>query len=438
MNTLIKIIFVCSSVALYAQEIKKTYNLQECIDYAFEHNISIQKQALQVESTENTMQRTYGNFLPRATVGLSQSANIYHQPKAQVNSFSTQFNFIQADWTIFNGFRNLNAYEQSKLDHSMAKKNWEMLQNDMALQIANTYLQVLFGQALVEVAESQLFLSQTQLDIVNKQFAGDVVPLASVADAEAAVAQDELTLVQRQNSVQSALLQLKTLLQMPLDNPIEVEDIRPEDYMLQLELMAPSEVYNQALTMRPEIELRKLGIERAQRDIEVSKGGFLPMVSLGYGFGTGYTVLKDVPVDNFGQQFSNNLGHSFSLSIRVPLFEGYQNKVNLANAKISMDNAELDLENEKFQLKQRIESAYLEAHNARKMYEASLKNVEARSIALDFTQKRYEAGTVNILDFETAKNNWIAAKGNLIQAKYDFLFKVKVLHFYTNNQFNIN
>ncbi|MGI9526331.1 MAG: TolC family protein [Weeksellaceae bacterium] len=426
------------SIFVSAQQTSRTMNLQECIDYALENNITVQQTILKEKIAENEIKRSSGNLLPKVSAGVSQSANLYHQSKIKVNSYSTQFDFVQANWTVFDGFRNIHIYDNAVLDQEIANRNVEVLKNDIALNIANTYLQVLFNTALVEIAESQLLLSEKQLEIVTIQYKGGVVPEANIADAKAAVAQDELTLVQRKNSVQSALLQLKSLLQMPVDLPLQVQDVEAERYMAQLELGMTSNVFQQALEIRPEIELRALQVERAANEYEIATAGILPTISLGYGFGTGYTYFKNNPNGDFGKQFTDNLGHAFTLSINVPIFDGYQNKTNIANAQISQENALLDLENEKFQLRQQIETAYLDAMNAKKAYEASLKNVEARTVALDFMQKRYDAGFSNILDFELAKNNWVAAKGNLAQAKYDFLFKVKVLEFYTSNRFELN
>lgn len=437
MNQIVKILFIGFSISLGAQQSQRTMNLEQCIDYALENNISIKELKLQALIAENEVKRASGNLLPKVSAGASQSANVFHNSTVKVNSFSTQFNFIQADWTIFNGFRNIHQHDKSLLDGEIAKKNWEILENDVVLNIANTYLQVLFNKALVEIAESQLNLSQKQLDIVKIQYEGGVVPLANIADVEAVVAQDELTLVQRKNTVQSSILQLKSLLQLPLDMDLNVEDVDVEKYMNQLAISPTSIVFEKAIAIRPEITLKKIQMESAQKNLEIAEAGVLPTVSLGYGFGTGYTYFNKGKVDGFGDQFLDNLGHSLTLSVNIPIFDGYQNKTNVANAKINQENAALDLANEEYKLRQQIEMSYLDAVNAKKTYEASLKNVEARTTALDFNQKRYKGGFSNVLDFEIAKNNWVAAKGNLVQAKYDFLFKVKVLEFYTNNKFDI-
>ncbi|MXV38912.1 hypothetical protein GO491_09550 [Flavobacteriaceae bacterium Ap0902] len=438
MKSIFKLGLILLSIVVNAQQTSRAMSLQDCIDYALENNITIQQNILQEEIAENEITRTSGNLLPKLSAGLSESANLYHNSRMRVNSYTTQFDFVQANWTVFNGFRNINLQQNAILDQEIASKNVDILKNDVALNIANTYLQVLFNQALVEIAESQLLLSQKQLEIVTIQYNGGVVPEANIADANAAVAQDELSLVQRKNNVESALLQLKALLQMPLDTPLEVQDVDAERYIAQLGLGMTSEIFRQAMEIRPEIELRTLQVEKAVNEQAIAEAGVLPTVSLGYGFGTGYTYFKENPNGNFGDQFTDNLGHAFTISINVPIFDGYQNKTNIANAQINQESALLDLENEKYKLRQEIEAAYLDAVNAKQTYEASLKNVEARTIALDFMQKRYDAGFSNILDFEMAKNNWVAAKGNLAQAKYDFLFKVKVLEFYTSNRFEIN
>lgn len=423
-------------ITLRAQEIM-TLNLAHCIKYAKENNIKIQQQQLQTELATVAVKRTEGGRLPTVSAGVSQSASFYVNSDLNPHSFSTQFSLINADWTVFNGFRNLNALEKAKIEQKVGEKSWEILTNDIALNVANTYLQVLFNEELVTIAKNQLALSERQLKFVQTQYRAGVVPQSHIADAEAAVAKDELELVQRQNTVATTKLQLKSLLQMPLQTSLQLETIPVDRYIQTLAIQLPEEVYRAAIQQRPEIKQQQLRIQSAEKELAIAKGGLLPTVSLGYQLGTAYSKFWNKSVENFGKQWMDHLSNSLSLSIRIPIFEGYQNQSNILNAQIAQAQIALETENTHYLLRQQIESAYIDATNAKKAYEAALKNAAARKLSLDYAQKSYEAGTTNVLDLETAKNNYSASQSQLVQSKYDFLFKVKVLEFYASSDWDL-
>ena len=431
MNYIAKIGLLLSIGSLSPLYAQKQYSLQECIDYAMTHNISIQNAGIQSKIAENNIKMSKGNRLPSVNSNLSQSANFYMSDNASTNgNFTTRLDAISANWTVFDGFQNLKNYQKSLIDKDIADKNTEVLKNDISLNIANAYLQVLFNKELVKVSENQLDLSNKQLKIVQTQFKAGSVPQANIVDAEATVAQDELTLTQRKNSVSSSLLNLKQLMQIPAEETFDVQPIDADNYMNRLAVKTPAEIYEIAVAQRAEIQLAELNIKSAEKSIEIAKAAKLPTVSLGYNFGTVYNKVNGGYNSAFTDQVWDNLGHQLSATLSIPIFNGWKNETNYKNAQLNQEKYNFDLQNQKYTLRQNIEMAYLEAINAKKTYEASQKSMTSRALALDYTQKRYEIGNVNLFDFETARNNWISAQGTLAQAKYDFLFKVKVLQFY--------
>ena len=413
------------------------WSLNQCIDYALENNISINQLRVNSKIKGQTLKASKGALLPTVLTGASQSANFYGNNSVRGNNFTTSLNLVDANWTVFNGFIYTNALKKATIDQEIADKNIEILSNDVALNIANTYLQVLLNKELVNVAKNQLELTKRQLGISQKQLASGIISNASVFDVEATLANDEQTLVLRENTLLSSLLLLKQQLQLPVDSPFDVLDIDPDQILNTIEFNTPDLVYKEAVVQRPEISSAKLIVESADKNISIAKGSYLPNFSIGYGYGATYSYIKGVQNDNFNNQIEDNLSHSITANLSIPIFTGKSNKTNLEIAKLDKNNAELELENEKFNLRQNIETAYLDVLNAEKAYEASLKTLASREISLEFTEKRFQTGTVNSFDFETSKNNFIGAQSNVAQSKYDFIFKVKVLQFYAGNSFSL-
>ncbi len=413
------------------------WSLEKCINYALENNITINQLRVNSKIKGQTLKARKGALLPTVFTGAIQSANFYGSNNVRGNNFTTSLNLVDANWTIFNGFINANALKKATIDQEIADKNIEILSNDVALNIANTYLQVLLNKELVNVAKNQLQLTNRQLGISQKQLASGIISNASVFDVEATLANDEQTLVLQENTVLSSLLLLKQQLQLPVDAPFDVLDIDPDQILNTIDFRTPDLVYKEAEAQRPEISAAELIVESADKNISIAKGSYLPNLSIGYGYGATYSYIKGTQNDNFKNQLEDNLSHSITTSLRIPIFTGKTNETNLEIAKLDKNNAELDLENEKFNLRQNIETAYLDVLNSKKAYEASLKTLESREISLEFTEKRFQTGTVNSFDFETSKNNFIASQSNVAQSKYGFIFKVKVLQFYAGNPFSL-
>ena len=422
---------------LYASAQKK-WSLEECIDYALENNISINQLRVNANIQNQTVKASNGALLPTVFSGVKQQNSDFGSASVRGNNFSTTLNLVDANWTVFNGLKNLNTFKKSQIDNEIANKNIEILANDVALTIANTYLQVLLNKELLNVAENQLQLSNRQLGISEKQLKSGIISEASVFDVEATVAKDEQTLVQQENTLLSSLLLLKQQLQLPVEEPFDVLDIDPDVFLATLEVRNPDLVYQDAEKKRPEINAAELSIESVGKNIAIAKGNYLPTFSLGYGYGATYSYIKGTQNENFGKQLDDNLSHALTAQLRIPIFTGSANKTTLEIAKLNKTNAELDLANEKFNLRQNIETAYLDVLNAKKAYEASLKTLESRKISLDFTERRFQTGTVNSFDFETSKNNFIGSQSNVAQSKYDYIFKVKVLQFYAGEEFSLN
>ncbi|MEC8248359.1 MAG: TolC family protein, partial [Bacteroidota bacterium] len=308
--------------------------------------------------------------------------------------------------------------------------------DDVSLNVVNSYLNVLLNKENLRIAEAQYNFSLEQLERVKELVAAGTQPEANVFDAEATLANDAQLLTVAQNNDALSLLSLSQVLQVPfegfevqlivLDTPSELimyNDVKP--------------ILEYAFDNRSEIKLAEKNIEAAKLGKEISKSGFYPTLSMSYGLNTGANFSNLSNDNSFFQQINDNRGHSFALNLNIPIFSRYQNKTAYAKAKIQVENNNLELEQAKVDLESNIQRAFTDAKAALKTYVSSQKSVAARQLSFDNAKERYNIGALNTLDLEQTRTQLVNAQSSLIRAKYDFLFKTKVLDFYLGKPLNL-
>ncbi|HLV14324.1 MAG TPA: TolC family protein [Xanthomarina sp.] len=429
-TTVLLTIFI--GVASYAQE--KKWSLKECVNYALENNITVRKGANAIRSSEYEIKDTKGNFLPTVSGNASQNLGLGNQELfdgqfTDRTSHSTNMS-ISARQTVFNGFRNSNLHKQAQLNNELSQMELERIKDDIALNVVNAYLNVMFNKENLETAQLQLDFSQEQLKRVNKLVDAGVQPRANTYDAIATQSRDEQNLTIAENNYDLALLSLSQLLQLPFEGfEIDFEQIDDPSSALLYKDVTP--ILEYAIENRPEIKVAEKNIENSIVTTELAKSGFLPEVSLGYNFGSNVfysNIVKDE--ESFFNQLNDQKAHNFNLNIAVPIFSGYTNKTNVAKSKIQQENSLLDLEQTKLNLESNIQRAFTDAKAAYKTFEASKKSMEAQELAFQNAQERYNMGALNAFDLEQTRIQLLNAKSDLTNSKYDFVFKTKVLDFY--------
>ncbi|NOY46756.1 MAG: TolC family protein [Chlorobi bacterium] len=424
-------LFLLGCLSLSAQN--KVWTLQECVDYALENNISVKQAENTLLINDQDIIATKGNFLPSLSANIGQSlslGNVEIFPGAFVDrtfhSTNAGFNVSQ---TIFNGFRNTNLYKQSLLNLETSKFELNRIKDDISLNVANAYLNVLFNKENLETARAQYEFSKTQLKQVNDLVEAGVQPKANVFDAEATLSTDEQKLTVADNNYILSLLSLSQLLQIPFEGfRVEIIDIETPSALLMYKDIKP--ILNYAFENRNEIKVAKKNIENAKLNTEISKSGYLPSLTFGYGFNS-IANFSNLSNDNsFFQQINDNKGHRFSLNVSIPIFSRFQNKTAVAKSKIREENSKLDLDQAKLNLETNIQRAFTDAQAALKAFTAAQKSLESQRLAFSNSQDRYNLGAMNSFDLEQARIRLINAEASLINAKYDFVFKTKVLDFY--------
>ena len=419
------------SLMAYAQE--KKWTLEECVDYALEHNITVKQAENTLLLNKQDIKASQGNFLPSVGVGLRQSLSLGQAELFPGNFVDRTFHSTSAglsvSQTVFNGFRNSNVYRQSQLNLETNQLELERIEDDISLNVVNAYLNVLFNKENLETAQAQYDFSAQQLDQVKVLVDAGVQPKANIYDAEATLSRDAQQVTIAENNLKLALLNLSQLLLLPFEGfDVEVIDVgTPSETLLYSDV---SPILEYAMANRVEIKVAEKNIENAALNTEISKSGYYPSVSLGYGFNTGANFSNLNSSNSFFQQINENKGHSFNLNVNIPIFSRYQNKTSVAKSKIQEENSKLNLEQAKINLESIIQSAYTDAQAAFKAYQAAIKSLESQKLAFNNAKERYDLGNMTAFDLEQSRVQLINAQSSLINAKYDFVFKTKVLDFY--------
>ncbi|MFD1161762.1 TolC family protein [Hwangdonia seohaensis] len=416
---------------------QKKWTLQECVAHALEHNITVKQTENSLLINKQDIVAAKGQFLPSISGSTGHSLGIGTQRidigETQVivdrTSNSTRFG-VGANQTIFDGFRLTNLYKQSNLNLEINKLELSRIKDDISLNVVNAYLNTLFNRENLETAKAQFDFSQKQLKQVQDLVDAGVQPKANIYDAEATLSRDAQQVTIAENNFNLALLTLSQLLQVPF-NGFDVEIIEIETPSEALLYGDVTPVLNYALNNRSEIKIAEMNIENAELNTEISKGGFLPSVTLGYGFNTNAfysNIIKNEAA--FLDQLNNQKSHSFNLNVNIPIFSRFQNKTAVAKSKIQETNSKLRLDQAKLDLEANIQRAYTDAQAALKAYVAAKKSLTSQELAFNNSKERYDIGNMTAFDLEQARIQFINAQSSLINAKYDFVFKTKVLDFY--------
>ena len=419
---------------------QKKWTLQECIAHALKNNITIKKQLNTIGINQQDIIASKGAFLPSLSGSASQSLSL-GQSELFAGSFvnrtfhSTNIG-LNVSQTVFNGFRNTNLYKQSLLNLETSTLELNRIKDAISLNVANAYLNVLFNKENLETSRTQFEFSKKQLAQVKNLVHSGVQPRANIYDAEATLSRDAQNLTIAENNLNLALVSLSQLLQVPYHG-FNVEIIHFDSPSQALLYKDITPILNYALKNRNEIKIAQKNIENAALETQIAKSGFLPTVSLGYAFNSGANFSNLSNSNSFFQQINDNKGHSFNLRVGIPIFSRFQNKTAVAKSLIRQEHSKLDLQESKLNLESNIQSAFTEVQAALKTYQAAKKSVASQELAFSNSQERYSIGSITSFELEQWRVNLINAKSSLINAKYDFVFKTKILDFYMGKHYLI-
>lgn len=458
--------------SLFSFSQTKLWSLQECIEYAFENNLTIRQNELSLKSTDLAKDAAMANLYPNLNLGggyfwqFGQSIDPITNVRVAGNRQTSSYT-LSSSWIVFDGMQNVKRIQQSRLDYMASVYNLDAIKNDISVNIASSYLQVLLNKQILEVAENQYAISKNQLIRNKKLFDAGSIAKGDYLLAQAQVASDEQSVVAAQNNVTINLLQLAQLLQL---KDIEGFDILvptlkdPDNALLNY---TAKEIYDIAILNQAVIKSAELNVQSAEKTVGISKGGYSPTISVSgqinsnaagdrqrttstmeeYGVigsitpgGSDYvytlqpyTFVTGSETYPFIDQFSDNINQFVGINLQIPIFNRFQTRNNVRNSQLQLESAMVDLEVRKNNLRQTIERAYTDALASLKSFRAAETSLAANEESWEYAQKRYEQGAMNQFDYERTRNQYLNAKAQQLQSKYEYIFKVKVLEFYLTN-----
>ncbi len=431
---LIPAFIFCSAFFSRAQQ---EWSLQECINYALENNIRIKQQKLNARYNRNLVSQARSDRLPNLNGGLSRNFNFgrsltYENTYQNVNSSQVDA-YLASEVTLWNGFTQKNAIEQHELDLQAALQDLEKTKDDIILNITASYLEILFAEALEEISRGQIDVTKQQIERTEQLIQAGSLARGALLEIEAQLAREELQLVNHQNKVQLAYLNLYQFLELPAEKSFKIKQPTLPEIRANATMSQSYEIYKNALGMRPEIKAAQLRLESAREQVEIARGSRYPSLNFGANYynlyNNKYTDMSGEEIP-FGDQLKNNQRYSLGFSLNIPLFNKFQVKNNISNAKLQMTDLKYQLQTARNLLRKEIEQAYTNALAAFNRFVSSKKAVESSREAFRYTEEKFSLGMVNSVEYNQSKNNLSTARSELLQAKYEYIFRTKILDFY--------
>ncbi len=429
----IRILFFTLLIALGAQAQEKKWTLRECVEYAIENSISIKQSELDLETASLDRLTALGNFVPNvsgsATLSSNTGANINPVTNTfETTTFSSFTTGVNVGLTLFDGLRNLRQLQRAKLNKLLSQYNLGKSKDDIALFVANSYLQVLVNKESLKVIEKQHDITLEQLKRTKDLVDAGVLPQGDLLEIEATSA-DELTrIVQAENAV---LIARVGLAQTLLIKDYENFDIAEQEYLVPSpEILNKSidEIRSNAREARYEVQIAEQNKLLAEKDVQLARGSYYPTLSAFFGYNTRWSD-NNIQRD-FVEQLYLNDGFAYGLQLNVPILSGFTTRTNVKRNKINVTRAEFQLEQAKLDLDSNVYQAYVDAKGAAEAYEASLVSVKAQERAYEYAKDRYDVGLTNAFDFSQSKFRLENAQSQEVQNKFDYIFKLKVLELY--------
>ncbi len=428
------------------QEITGPVDLLTCVEVALENNLTLRRTEINQASFEADLLASQGQRIPT----LSSGANSGYRWGRSVNPVTNLFEtrrigninlFANSNAPIFNGMRINNSIAQARKNLESGQYSLQATRNTITLSVINLFIDVVFNREQVKIAENQLKTTTEQLERTKKLVEAGSLPLTDQLDLQSQNATNELNLINAVNSLRLAKLALTQAMVIPFTEDFDV--IEPEYEVNQAELTSstPAEIFEVALTVLPQIKAAETNIEVAEYGVKIAKGAFYPTLGVGVSIFSNYVDQAFIPgsteIIPFRTQIDNNLSQNGSIQLSIPIFSNFSNKASLQRARVQKRLAEVEAEEAKNTLRQDIETAYTQALAAEQSYQASLVRIKSLEETFRVSQQQFELGAINSVDFQVAQNNLFNAQADLINAKYAYIFRVKVLDFYLGNPLNI-
>ena len=420
----------------------KQWSLRECCDYAVEHNISIKQQANQCRQQELQLSTAKNSRLPDLSGSVGQNFSFGRGLTAEntysnTNTSNTSFG-LSTSVPLFTGLRIPNEIKLNQLNLEAATADLEKAKNDICMQVAQAYVQILYDMEIADVARRQIEIDSAQVERLQAFVKNGKAAEAELSQQKATLANSRLTATQAENNYRLSILTLTQLLELPTPEGFTIQ--RPTqaelDALSQIGILGPDQIYAEALGVKPEILSQQLKLKGSEHSIKIAQAAKYPTLSLGGGLGTNYYTTSGFTSDPFGTQLKNNFSQYVSLNLNIPIFNRFQTRNNIRSARIDLENQQLQLDNTKKTLYKEIQQVYYNALNAQEKEKSSADAVQSSKDAFALMQAKYENGKATITEFNESKNNYLKSESDLVQARYENLYQHALIEFYRGKELN--
>lgn len=446
---------------------QKTWSLQECVEYAQTHSISLQQQELNIESQQINLSQSKANMLPTlngmGSYGLNWGKSVDRFTNQFADTRTSSINlYLQTEVTVFNGFRLLNTIKKNQFELSAGKYDMDYSRDMKSMEVTTAYLQVLYAEENVKNKRESVKNSELQVDRMQKMADAGRISQGDLLTIKAQYAAEQSQLVKAESSLNMAYLTLMQLMDLPSDTTFFIQQPVIELNKGFGQLLEARMVYDFAIQNRPEIKSAEMKLNSSQTDLSIARSGYYPRLSLSAGYGSGYSGANSIVDGNpslkgflpngditsggdtvyspifdynfvtkaFNDQMLDNKNYSVGINLTIPIFNNFQTINNVKQSKLAIQQAELRLEQQKNELRKSIEQAYADASSAAKAYQAADAQYKALNESYLYASQKFEAGMLNSYEYNDAKIKMESAKSDLLNAKYDYVFRVKILDFY--------
>lgn len=432
---------------LSSQAQTKQWTLEECVRYALDNNITIKLSELDVKNAAIDKKGALGSYLPSVSGNASHSWNIGLNVNPVTNVASTQTTQysslgVNAGVDIYKGLQNQNAYRRAKLSIVASQYQLLKMQEDISLNVANAFLEILFNKENLKVKKEQLSIDEKRLARSEQMVNAGSIPRGDLFDLKATIATDQQAIIIAENSLLISKLSLSQLLQLKEFTDFDVVDNTNAKDENNIMAQTPTDIYNKAKETRTELKLAQTNLEIAERNVIIARGAFQPTLRGFYQFSSSASYSDRIvgtdgnknPVyagpNSVLDQFSDNKGHNFGFQLSVPIFNGFSVRNNVERSKVTLEKSKIDLEQKSLDLQRNVYTAFTDAKGALKAYESSTVTLEARQQAYNYGKEKYDVGLMNSFDFTQAQTLLTNAQSDVIRTKYEYMFKIKILEFY--------
>lgn len=439
-----KYIISCSLLLVcLCSQAQNKWTLRQCVDYAVQNNIELKQQSLDVKNSEINLSTSKNSRLPDLNASLGQSFNFGRSTlgtnvSEAVNSSRSSFS-VSTSVPIFTGFRIPNQIKADELTLHAAMEGLKKAQENLELQVVSLYLDVLFKKEILKAYQEQAGLSKQQVDRTSMLVESGKVPASQLYDIKAQLAKDESNVTMADNDLALSLLNLSQALNLASNDAFDIEEPKVDNIVDNNlgSVLPPNQVYQMALGIKPHIKEAEYKLESSKKTLKVAQAGYWPTLGFSAGYSTSYQSVSGQNNVSFSKQIRDFGSEYLSFSLSIPIFNRFETRNRVRSARLSIENQNLALDNVKLALYKEIQQAYQSAVSSQAKYNSASKAYEAADESFKYARERYDIGKSTVFEFNEAQTKLLTSKSERIQAKYDFIFRAKILDFYQGKEIDI-